>query len=956
LKRLALLTSLAVTATLLPLTAATTAHAQSTPADAPNRSIEPVVITGAQLPAWSRLAAEGTGAPYPSGSGGEPAPVPGSDNKRDAHNGTLHVPPDARPGVDVNAIAAFKWDGAKFVEIPVQVDERFPYFLANAPSGFSAYSGTDKELTYEWDTESWAKTAGQCNTAFDPDFAADHGTHMEDPVTTFDDDDELVFMASDAGPQAPVDPTVTPTGPPMTSFERHEIKLTDPRDPATNRYVYLFLRGNGSSFTADNGYVDYQRDANADEWIDQDTFSDADPEKVGSSNTGYGPNLPGTVCTDDPDTAAVETLRNTNDRFPRDGVTVTTDSYKWRATGRWMVRDMQVRKPGSDPARGYGDDLIDRWKGRAFQQSPDSTVSLVGFEDEQVNWEGNSTLLGELEGPVRAIRETWGADSGTNVTKTETFYRDSILYRYRVRVHPIPPDGLYTSWDYNYGTASTYYNEMLVHSHLAGGNKPGLPTRTADGGVAVDGVSDEVYGNVDGVGDFPAYFDATDATFAKPVSFFNWEQVSGKEDNGSLVYMFQMNNAQSLENPLVVPYYRDDACLDDGTGDDPVRRPYPGESYEWLRDHGQGAYADEADCYKRQGAFGSHGVHYFITGDTDNATVSSAAVTEIDGQQWQWAVPTAAPQPVGDAYANTVKVPLLVSAVLQDTEPGKFVTTVEILEPHSGQTTDDVTLAARLTRNDGLAMNEEEVDMTFDGQDLGTFVTDQNGIARVPVSLEGAPRTAMVTASYAGDVNHNATVGSKPFEILKEDTVLELAQPAATQTTDGVTLSAALSHDEGVMEGRQVEFFIGQRSVGTATTNAQGIAQAAATVSETSGSHDVTAVFAGDNQFSGRDDSAPLTVSPDDSRIRLALSKVSGGVRAIATLTELDTAGALQGRRIAFSVNGGKPVFATTNAAGEAIVILGNLKPHRSTVQASFAGDDLYLPAQTQSRWPADRS
>src|SRR5207253_9671059 len=97
----------------------------------------------------------------------------------------------------------------------------------------------------------------------------------------------------------------------------------------------------------------------------------------------------------------------------------------------------------------YGADVVDRWKGRAFQQSPDSTVSLVGFEDEQVNWEANSSLLGERAGPVRAIRETWGADSGTNVTKTETCYRDAIAYRYHLRVHPIPPDGLYTSWDYN---------------------------------------------------------------------------------------------------------------------------------------------------------------------------------------------------------------------------------------------------------------------------------------------------------------------------------------------------------------------------------------------------------------------------------------------------------------------------------------------------------------------------
>lgn len=37
---------------------------------------------------------------------------------------------------------------------------------------------------------------------------------------------------------------------------------------------------------------------------------------------------------------------------------------------------------------------------------------MVGFEDEQVNWEGNSALLGELRGPVRSIREVWGADLG----------------------------------------------------------------------------------------------------------------------------------------------------------------------------------------------------------------------------------------------------------------------------------------------------------------------------------------------------------------------------------------------------------------------------------------------------------------------------------------------------------------------------------------------------------------
>src|SRR4030095_15676279 len=100
------------------------------------------------------------------------------------------------------------------------------------------------------------------------------------------------------------------------------------------------------------------------------------------------------------------------------------------ARGGGMGSEIHIAKPAEPGV--YGPDLIDRWKGRAFQQSPDSTISLVGFEDEQVNWEANAALLGALRGPVRAIREVWGADSGTNVTKTEAFYRDVITYRYHV--------------------------------------------------------------------------------------------------------------------------------------------------------------------------------------------------------------------------------------------------------------------------------------------------------------------------------------------------------------------------------------------------------------------------------------------------------------------------------------------------------------------------------------------
>src|SRR5437870_4183823 len=81
------------------------------------RAVEPVVLTGAQIPDWSGPAADTECMPYPSGTsflGG-----------RDAHNGT-DVPTPAT-GVSVHDIVAFRWDGLQFVEIPVQVDERYYY-------------------------------------------------------------------------------------------------------------------------------------------------------------------------------------------------------------------------------------------------------------------------------------------------------------------------------------------------------------------------------------------------------------------------------------------------------------------------------------------------------------------------------------------------------------------------------------------------------------------------------------------------------------------------------------------------------------------------------------------------------------------------------------------------------------------------------------------------------------
>jgi hypothetical protein len=675
------------------------------------RDAAPVVMTGAQIAQWAAPAAQGLAKTYPSGTNQEAgSSEPGQfyDPVRTAHNGTIEVPPTPPSVTQVlpQDVVAYSWTGSGWREIPVQVDERFPYFLANGHSGFSFYSGTDEELTYAWapdrhDTgeESWKKMFGDCTSRFasstaevddavrkgwlslgPQETAADYLASMRDPQPWFDTDDELSFMASDAGGQAPTG-TALPD-----AQDAQVVTVADPLDPASTRFVYLGVREGGSSYDAKNGYVRMTRDADSLVWLDKDSFARGAYDGIGTSNTGYGPNLPGTVCrtaANNPDgvSTANGVPRDSKDRQPRDDFTVTTPTYREHTTGRWLVQGLQVRKPDSN---GWSPNIIARWKGRAFQQSPDSDVSLVGFEDEQVNWEMNSALLGWRQGPVRAIREIWGADSGTNVTKTETYYRDADVYGYKLRVHPIPPDGLYTDWAYRPGVATTYYN-------LA---RPG--------GVAVDGQEDTSLNEVDQLPTGQnAYLNTCDPKTTVCSAVDNPEEVAG--DGFGLVYSFELTSPTgAVGNAAVVPYYRDDACFDDGTGDAPAPRPWPGEASSdprvqdgyvtyWQRywdNHPQwqtfprpSSYAD-LKCRPQlavggdptrnpttppwqimpfSGAIGEHGIHFFATQDSDNATLPKN-VDEVDGQQWRFLVPMRTPTNVLTAYGPNVSAKLVAVA------------------------------------------------------------------------------------------------------------------------------------------------------------------------------------------------------------------------------------------------------------------------------------------------------
>jgi len=631
-----------------------------------------------------------------------------------------------------------------------------------------------------------------------------------------------------------------------TGRDGQSVAVVDPLDPAATRYVYLFRQEGGSSFSWKNGAVRMQRDADADRWLDRGSWADSDPEKLGTSNRGYGANLPGTVCDD-----AGRVLPGlSEDRFPSDAMTVTTPTYRLRATGRWMVRELNIRKPSKLDVPGdgdglYGADLIDRWKGRAFQQSPDSSISLVGFEDEQVNWEANASLLGWRVGPVRAIREVWGADSGTNVTKTETYYRDADVYRYRVRVHPIPSDGLYTSWDYNADTVSTYYNLL---------NPDGVP---------IDGVNDDT-GSIDQVPvtGQPAYFDAADPTFDLPSAVQRPEQVAGKGDAGSAVYVFEFTSPTFASNPTAVPYYRDDSCFDDGTGSDPgphlaKRRTDEGADATWTDAEGTirprecwdaARHADDPDYAATvgtrrfwQGSVGTHGLHILLIADSDNA-FTTVPLTEINAEQRMVVLPPTEGN-VGEQYGRSFEKPLLTTvAPFEGTTTA--ATHLELSAPAGGAHGDPVTVSATLTRTGGAPVAGRELTFSV-GSTSVTATTSDDGSASATLVPTDPPGVTDVVVAFAGGDGDGPSRATASFEITRESTALTAL--GATRQRSEHRVSAQLVEDDGPpVAGRTVEFEAGGVST-TAVTDPDGVAEAVLRLS--GGDRSWTVAFAGDDVY-----------------------------------------------------------------------------------------------------------
>jgi hypothetical protein len=290
------------------------------------------------------------------------------------------------------------WD-----QVPVQVDERA---VVNFGTAYHQAANSVNVLTYA-DPGTWAGA---------------------DPDPKLDADDEIAFMAHDAGgrPDAWSEPAGVAAG---TGVEVRAVDLTN----NTVGVVYLFRSAGGLDPGAGRSYVSYEFSLDSGDYKTTYRFND-------------GPN-------------------------PEDS-TVTTPYYSHHFGDRWQSDELRITAPGAS-----GVDILDRHK-NLF------APSTCGRSEDTFN-DAEGAFIVNRSGPVRAIRSYIGANSGPNTQREHIFYEQREEIRTYLRVHQIP--SVMDFFDYSPAAVGmTYRNDL----NPAGVTIDGVPDTLTPGTPAwelVDG-------------------------------------------------------------------------------------------------------------------------------------------------------------------------------------------------------------------------------------------------------------------------------------------------------------------------------------------------------------------------------------------------------------------------------------------------------------------------------------
>lgn len=285
-------------------------------------------------------------------------------------------------------IVGFKYVSGNWIQIPVQADERA---LLDIVTPYGPLAGTGAGYLPPGPSPSNPKLYFYCDGA----------TYVgADLPGTFDSDDELCFMAKDAGGR--FNGTTYPPGTVNQLCYQVMIKDTMLRDTG---YVYLFQTNGALQPNAGVNYVSYTS------------------------------NLPGSSGF-----PANNNMTNT------ENTTISTVAYAWHFMSEWVSDELKIMA-------GNGTDILDRHK--AFFANGSAGCG----RHEELFSSGENAFIVCKAGAVRVIRSYMGAQSGPLTQRTHLFYEKRHDIITNLRVHAIP--SIYDAFDYNPNAAGMIYRNTF---------------------------------------------------------------------------------------------------------------------------------------------------------------------------------------------------------------------------------------------------------------------------------------------------------------------------------------------------------------------------------------------------------------------------------------------------------------------------------------------------------------
>jgi len=172
----------------------------------------------------------------------------------------------------------------------------------------------------------------------------------------------------------------------------------------------------------------------------------------------------------------------------------------------------------------------------------------------------------------------------------------------------------------------------------------------------------------------------------------------------------------------------------------------------------------------------------------------------------------------------------------------------------SGQYSDSVNLSAVLTDASNNPLVNKSVTFKI-GEQSVSAITDSNGVASASLILNQAPsKDYSVEASFIGDEDYLPSSGSKDFEILKENIVVNVLDKEGF-AFDKTVLEAGIKDEDGQvpLPGLEVEFKIGSRELGMTQIDGLGIASSSWQVDlipkGITESYPIEVIFAGNDYY-----------------------------------------------------------------------------------------------------------